>query len=159
MAQLVKSLPAMREAWVRSPGWEDTLEKGRLPTVVFWPGNFHGLYSPWGHKESNTTEQLSLLSFNLILSLWLVFVTHVVMGLKTHICPIVISRNTLKSSARAQSCPALCAPVDSSPPGSSVLGVLQARILDGLPFPFPGDLPDLGIEPASSASPVLQADY
>ena len=28
----------------------------RLPTPVFWPGEFHGLYSPWGHKESDTTE-------------------------------------------------------------------------------------------------------
>ena len=24
--------------------------------VVFWPGEFHALYSPWGHKESDTTE-------------------------------------------------------------------------------------------------------
>ena len=31
-----------------------------LPTPVFWPGEFHGLYSPWGHKESDMTEQLSL---------------------------------------------------------------------------------------------------
>ena len=30
------------------------------PTSVFWPGEFHGLYSPWGHKESDTTERLSL---------------------------------------------------------------------------------------------------
>ena len=26
----------------------------------FWPGEFHGLYSPWGHKESDMTELLSL---------------------------------------------------------------------------------------------------
>ena len=32
----------------------------RLPTPVFWPGEFHGLYSSWGHKESDTTEQISL---------------------------------------------------------------------------------------------------
>ena len=32
----------------------------RLPTPVFWPGEFHGLYSPWGCKESDTTEWLSL---------------------------------------------------------------------------------------------------
>ena len=32
----------------------------RLPTPVFWPGEFHGLYSPWGYKELDTTEQLSL---------------------------------------------------------------------------------------------------
>ena len=46
-------------------------------------------------------------------------------------------------------------PVDCSPPGSSVQGVLQARIMEWLPFPSPGDLPDPGIEPGSS---VLQAD-
>ena len=32
----------------------------RLPTPVFWPEEFHGLYSPWDHKESDTTERLSL---------------------------------------------------------------------------------------------------
>ena len=34
-----------------------------LPTPVFWPGKFHGLYSPWGHKESDMTERLSLSLF------------------------------------------------------------------------------------------------
>ena len=32
----------------------------RLPTPVFWPGEFHEAYSPWGRKESDTTERLSL---------------------------------------------------------------------------------------------------
>ena len=32
----------------------------RLLTPVFWPGEFHGLYSPWGRKESDTTEACSL---------------------------------------------------------------------------------------------------
>ena len=32
----------------------------RLPTPVFSPGEFHGLHSPWGHKESDTIEQLAL---------------------------------------------------------------------------------------------------
>ena len=32
-----------------------------LPTPVFWPGEFHGPYCPWGRKESDRTEQLSLL--------------------------------------------------------------------------------------------------
>ena len=45
VAQLVKNPPAMRETWVWSLGWKDPLEKGRLPTPVFWPGEFHGLYS------------------------------------------------------------------------------------------------------------------
>ena len=45
--------------------------------------------------------------------------------------------------------------MDCSPPGSSVDGILQARILEWLPFPYPGDLPDPGIEPRS---PAFQAD-
>ena len=46
LAQLVKNSPTMQETWVRSLGWEDPLERERLPTPVFWPGEFHGLYSP-----------------------------------------------------------------------------------------------------------------
>ena len=45
--------------------------------------------------------------------------------------------------------------MDCSPPGSSVYGILQARVLEWLPFPSPGDLPDPGIKPRS---PTLQAD-
>ena len=37
----------------RSPG-----EGKGLPTPVFWPGEFNGLYSPWGLKESDMTERL-----------------------------------------------------------------------------------------------------
>ena len=59
MAQLIKNLPAVQETWVRSLAWEDSLEKGKAtPTPVFQPGEFHGLYSPWGRKESDTTERL-----------------------------------------------------------------------------------------------------
>ena len=50
-----------------------------------------------------------------------------------------------------QSCPTLCNAMDRSPPGSSVRGILQARILEQVPFPPPGDLPDPGIEPTSPA--------
>ena len=60
MAQLVKNPPAMREIWVRSLGWEDPLEKERLPTPVFWPGELQGLYSPWGREQSDTTEGVLL---------------------------------------------------------------------------------------------------
>ena len=38
----------------------------RLPTPVFWPGEFQGQYSPWGRKESDTTEQPSLSLFTLV---------------------------------------------------------------------------------------------
>ena len=96
VAQLVKNPPAMQETPVRYLGWEDPLEKDRLPTPVFlgfpcglagrettcnmgdmgsapelgrspgeWdrlptpvfsPGELYGLYSSWGHKESDTTK-------------------------------------------------------------------------------------------------------
>ena len=54
-----------------------------------------------------------------------------------------------------QSCPTLCDPMDCSPPGSSVHGILQARILEWLPFPSRGDLPNPGIKPGS---PALQTN-
>ena len=49
----------------------------------------------------------------------------------------------------AQPCLTLCDPINRSPPDSSVHGIFQARILSGLSFPFPGDLPDPGIKPSS----------
>ena len=60
VAQLARNLPAMRETWVQSRGWEDAWRRERLPTPVFWPGEFHGLYSLWGCKELDTTKRLSL---------------------------------------------------------------------------------------------------
>ena len=52
-------------------------------------------------------------------------------------------------------CPTLTSPMDYSLPGSSVHGILQARIWNGLPFPSPEDLPDPGVE---LRSPGSQAD-
>ena len=54
-----------------------------------------------------------------------------------------------------QSCLTLCNPVDYSPPGSSLMGFSRQGYWSGLPFPSPGDLPNPGIKPGSSA---LQAD-
>ena len=45
VVQLVKKIPWRRE---------------RLSTLVFWPGKVHGVYSAWGHKESDMTEGLAL---------------------------------------------------------------------------------------------------
>ena len=59
VAQLVKNPPAIWETWVQSLGWENSLEKGTVTHSIFWPGEFHGLYSPWGPKESSTTERLA----------------------------------------------------------------------------------------------------
>ena len=64
VAQKVKNPPAVRETSVRSLGWEDPLEKGlaTLSSILAWKS--HGQrslagYSPWGRKESSTTERLT----------------------------------------------------------------------------------------------------
>ena len=61
VAQTAKNLPEMQEMLVGSLGREDPLEEKWQPTPVFLPGESHGQrslvgYSPWGHKESDTTE-------------------------------------------------------------------------------------------------------
>ena len=70
-----KNLPVMWEIWVQSLGQEDPLEKGMLPTPVFMPGESHGQrslagYRPWGCKESDITEQLTLSLFFVALFQW-----------------------------------------------------------------------------------------
>ena len=64
MAQWVKNLPAVQETQemqVQSPGWEDTLEKGRAThsSILAWriPRTKESAsYSPWGCKESDISE-------------------------------------------------------------------------------------------------------
>ena len=64
MAQTGKNLPVMQETQVRSLDWEDPLEEGMathsgiLAWRILWTEEPGGLYSSWGHKESDTTEQL-----------------------------------------------------------------------------------------------------
>jgi len=55
----------------------------------------------------------------------------------------------------AQSCLTLCDSMAFSSPVSSVHGILQARMLEVLPYSSPGDLLNPGLEPVS---PALQAD-
>ena len=68
VAQMIKCLPTMRETWVRSLGWEHPLEKEMAThsSILAWkiprtedPGR---LYSPWGCKELDMTEQLHFTS-------------------------------------------------------------------------------------------------
>ena len=51
----------------------------------------------------------------------------------------------------AQSCPTRHDPIDCSPPGSSALGILQAKILEWVAISFSRDLPNPGIKPESPA--------
>ena len=60
VAQMVKNLPAVPEIWVESLG-QKTWRREWQSSPVFLPGKFHRQrslagYSPWGHKELDTTE-------------------------------------------------------------------------------------------------------
>ena len=59
VAQLVKSPPAMWETWVQSLDWENPLEKGKVThsSILAWRIPWR---SPWGRKELDVTELLSL---------------------------------------------------------------------------------------------------
>ena len=67
MTQLVKNPPAMRKIWVRSLGWEDPWRRERLPTPGFWPGEVHGLYSPWGRRVGHDRAAVTWSSWPLML--------------------------------------------------------------------------------------------
>ena len=76
VAQTVKNLHAMQETPVRSLGREDALEKGMatyssiLAWRIPWTKSLAG-HSPWYHKESDTTEQLTTqasMMFNFLIS-------------------------------------------------------------------------------------------
>ena len=92
--------------------------------------------SPWVCKEQDTTERLNLNLSSQIQNFTLSFI---------FVCVLV-----------AQPCLTLCDLMNCNPPGSSLHGILQARILKWVAFHSPGDLPDPGIKPGL---PVLQADF
>ena len=99
MAQLVKNPPAMWETWLDPWLGRFPRRRERLPTLVFWPGEFHGLYSPWGLKESETTEQDFHFHFNL---------------------SFLLSSHSLQFSSVTQSGPTLCCSMDCSMSGFPV---------------------------------------
>ena len=61
MAQMVKNLPAMQETPGQSLGWEDPLEKGMATH-----SSILACRIPWDRKESDTTEQLTLSIYYII---------------------------------------------------------------------------------------------
>ena len=67
VAQLVKNLPAVHETWVRFLGWEDPLEKevATHSSILAWKISWTEGCSPWGCKESGTTERLTLTMYKI----------------------------------------------------------------------------------------------
>ena len=58
VAQMVKNPPAMWETWVHPWVGKIPWRREQLPTPVFWPGEFHGLYSTRGLKSQTWLSDL-----------------------------------------------------------------------------------------------------
>ena len=114
MTQTVKHPSTMRETRVRDLGWEDPWRRKWQSTPVLLPGKSHGQrslvgYSPWGSKESDTTERLHFHG---------------------------VRKCSAAAAKSLQSCPTLCDPIDGSPLGSPIPGILQARTLEWVAIVF-----------------------
>ena len=91
------------------------IERKWQPTPVFLPWKFHGQrslvsYSPWGWKELDRTEHSP---------------THA--GCIMYCASLPWEYATAAAAKSLQSCPTLCDPIDGSPPGSPVPGILQEK--------------------------------
>ena len=95
-----------------------------------------------------------------IKKLWYIFIYTYNFRMKGILCFATTWVNLEDSVLRhwTQLCPTHCDPISRSPPGSSVHGISQARILEWVTFPPSGDLPVPELEPVSLVSPVLQVD-
>ena len=82
--------------------------------------------SPWGHKESDTTEQLTWTELN-----WTVIQLRGDGYINQGMSSDPLEWDIFEV---AQSCQTLCDPTDCSLPGSSVHGILQARILENIQY-------------------------
>ena len=124
---MVKNPPAMWETWIWSLDWEDPLEKEMATHSSILAQRI-----PWTEEPGG----LQSMGSQRVRHDWVTSLT---------LC-----------AKSLQSCLTFCDPMDCSPPGSSVHGILQARILEWVAIPFsPGDLSKPGIKPGS---PALQAD-
>ena len=138
------------------------------PTAIFLPGKFHGQrslagYSPWccevrqidwAHPKIPAYWMYKNPCSNLTKCSWRTYL--VFYWLSGVVCFFVFvfgAQGGLK--VKVKSCPTLSNPMDCSPPGSSIHGILQEEHWSRLPSPSPGDLSNPVIEPRS---PALQAD-
>ena len=129
-------LKAEREAEDKIAGWHHRLS-GHESEQTLGDGEGQGSLvccSPWGRKEVNMTEQLN----NKHCIKNITIIKGASTGRKRHsktniLKKLVIATTTTKS---LQSCPTLCDPIDGSPPGSRVPGILQARTLEWVAISF-----------------------
>ena len=109
-AQLVKNLPAMRETWVQFLGWEDPLK---------WGMTTHSSILVWRIPWTEEPGRLQSMGSQRVSHNWATF-----------------SKQWKRYVLDTQSCFTLRDPTDCGPPGCSVRGFLQARILQWVAIPF-----------------------
>ena len=153
MAQKVKCLPAMQETWVRSLDREDLLEKAVAPhsSTLAWK-------IPWT-EEPGRLQSMGLQSWTRLSDFPFTFHFHALeKEMATHSIVLAwripgtgepgeldkqqplpqhcLAHKSCVSCAQSLSRVQLCNPMDCSPPGSSVHGISQARILEWVAIPF-----------------------
>ena len=125
-----------QETWVLSLDQEDPLEKGMAThSILAWRiPMYRGAWWATIHRVTRRQTWLKWLSMHAqngtkISSLhfihWHIFFKY-----------LVSARNSAAAAKSLQSCLTLCDPIDSSPPGSPVPGILQARTLDWVAISF-----------------------
>ena len=131
VAQTVKNPP--QETWVPSLGWEDPRRRERLPTSVFWPGECHrqrspaGCSSPWTWLSDFKKKKGHVFQHRWILKTWSQVKEANPNG--SHVWEV-------RAHSVAQSSPILWDSMGCSPPGSSVHGIFQARMLELVAISF-----------------------
>ena len=142
MAQTVKNLPAIRETWVSFVGWEDPLEKGMAThsSILAWriPMDRGDCWAT-AHGVTKSWTQLSMYACRYAMRNIFSYVC-AELCLVTQLCPTLVCPTPWSAAAAAakslQSCPTLCDPIDGSPPGSAIPGILQPRTLEWVAISF-----------------------
>jgi len=88
-----------------------------------WPSAVHGIPTSWTWLNDWTELIVNCLPIHFLMDIWWF--------------PVFTHANKIAATAKSlQSCPTLCDPIDGSPPGSPIPGILQARILEWVAMSF-----------------------
>ena len=140
----------MQETWVWSLGWEDPLEKEMAihSSTLAWK-------IPWMEEPGRLQSMGSQRAGHD----WATSLCIVALQCYVGFCCTMKCLSCVLCAKSLRSCPTLYDPVDYSPPGSSVHGILQAGILAWFAMPSSRELSNPGIEPVSLTSPVLARGF
>ena len=119
--------------WVRSLGHEDPLEKEMITysSILAWripwtEDSFHGVA-----KSRTRRKQLSM-----PVHMYMCIHTHIYIHTHKYTYKLPIQAAAATAAKSLQSCSTLCDPIDGSPPGSAIPGILQARTLEWVSISF-----------------------